>query len=185
MSLFAQRAASELHSQNSLLLMQWKKRLPLPFHSLISSQLNILFFQVIFSILSFLHDWELLTSYFANCMFANVNIFPKKTQTHYAFTSRGQIGGEIKMWFPNAPVEQTVTVLPKKNLFALVTPCSLAETCWPAINHVFQGNFFPRVCAIFELAPLSVQSPWHCANIYLNHLPWPCQCTPQYFPLHH
>lgn len=30
-----------------------------------------------------------------------------------------------------------------------------AETRRTAIHHVFQGNFFPRVCAIFELALLS------------------------------
>ncbi len=73
----------------------------------------------------------------------------------------------------------------QENLFALVTPCSLAVTRCAAINHVFQGNFFPRVRAIFELARLSVQSPWHCVSMYLNHLPRPCQCSPRYFPLHH
>lgn len=71
-----------------------------------------------------------------------------------------------------------------ENLFALVMPCSRAETRWTAINHVFQGNLFPRVCAIFELALLLVQSPWHCVNMYLNHLARPCQCAP-HFPLHH
>lgn len=78
------------------------------------------------------------------------------------------------------------STLPEEQLLLAKRSClhrSRRHAVWlkhtgPPLIRFFQGDVFPRVCAIFGLAALPVHSPWHRADVYLNHLPWPLPWAP-------